>query len=84
MVKTVIDYSFFKQKKIIFDETAYSLIGHTISGAYKTVSKIIGTVMKILASMTLDKQYQQDRQIRINRTIKNLKEGIEIGFRNLL
>ena len=63
--------------------TAYSLIGHTISGVYKTVNKIIGTLMKILSSFTLDQKYQQERQVRLNRTIKNVKEGIQIGLYNL-
>jgi len=36
---------------------AFSLITHAIKGSLKTVNKIISTVMKLLANLTLDKKY---------------------------
>ncbi|KAL4465070.1 hypothetical protein ABPG72_009448 [Tetrahymena utriculariae] len=61
---------------------AVNLISSSISGVYKTINKIIGTIMKLLASFTLHKQYIHGRQIRLNRTIKNVKEGVIIGLKN--
>ncbi|EAR98069.2 PH domain protein, putative (macronuclear) [Tetrahymena thermophila SB210] len=61
---------------------AVNLISSSISGVYKTINKIIGTIMKLLASFTLHKQYIHSRQIRLNRTIKNVKEGVIIGLKN--
>ena len=40
-----------------FVSGAVSLIGHSIQGVYKTVNKILGTIMKLLASITFDKKY---------------------------
>lgn len=67
-----------------FAKGAFSLIGHSISGVYKTVNKILGTIMKLLASVTMDKKYIQERQNRLNRTIKNWREGVVIGLKNLM
>lgn len=40
---------------------AMSLIHHSITGVYKTVNMILGTIMKLLASITFDKLYIQQR-----------------------
>jgi vacuolar protein sorting-associated protein 13A/C len=44
-----------------FVSGAMSLIQHSISGVYKTINKILGTIMKILASFTFDKRYIHER-----------------------
>lgn len=36
--------------------------------------------MKILANITFDKKYIQQRQNKLNRTIKNFKEGVILIF----
>jgi vacuolar protein sorting-associated protein 13A/C len=57
-----------------------SFIKHSISGVYLTINKILGTIMKLLASITFDKRYIHERQNRLNRTIKNFKEGVKYIF----
>lgn len=61
---------------------AVTLIHTSITGVYKTVNKILGTIMRLLDRITLDKKYMAERSNRLNRTIKNFKEGIIIGFTN--
>ncbi|CAD8085165.1 unnamed protein product [Paramecium sonneborni] len=61
---------------------AVTLIHTSITGVYKTVNTIIGTIMKILDQMTLDKKYMSERSNRLNRAIKNFREGLIIGFTN--
>jgi len=61
---------------------AVTLIHTSITGVYKTVTKILGAIMRILDQITLDKKYMSERTNRLNRTIKNFKEGIIIGFTN--
>ena len=38
--------------------------------------------MKILSNVTLDNQYIHERQNRMNRALKNIKEALYFGFKN--
>lgn len=60
-----------------------SLISHSVSGLYKTITKILSSIMKILASMTLDDKYIHERSNKMNRAIKNINEAFVIGLSNL-
>jgi hypothetical protein len=52
-----------------------NLIMITVQSIWQTVNKILGTIMRIIASITLHTQYVNRRQNLLNRHIKNIKDG---------
>ncbi|EGR32997.1 PH domain protein [Ichthyophthirius multifiliis] len=67
-----------------FAQGALTLVQNTIQSVYKTIKNITGFFARIIVKMTFHKRYQQDRQIKINRQIKSLHDGLIIGGKNLI
>ncbi|KAL4464468.1 hypothetical protein ABPG72_021161 [Tetrahymena utriculariae] len=63
---------------------AISLVQNSISSIYKAARNISGFIMRVISKITFHKQYLQDRSIRVNRQIKNIKDGFQIGCKNFL
>ena len=76
----------YRNKKSIKDlyqvsmECSSSLIG----GLFLLAYKMMATVGRILATITLDKMYKKQRSYLMNKSIKNLRNGLTISIKLLL
>lgn len=59
-----------------------SLVKRSVSSIFMTASKISGSLGKGLAALSMDEEYQREREMRRNKPL-HLGEGIAVGISEL-
>ncbi|CAD8204171.1 unnamed protein product [Paramecium pentaurelia] len=63
---------------------ATSLVSHTVSGVFNSVKNVVGTISSGLSKVTMDENYQQQRQIQNQQQARNVTSGIQEGSVSLV
>ncbi|CAK64571.1 unnamed protein product (macronuclear) [Paramecium tetraurelia] len=61
-----------------------SLVSHTVSGVFNSVKNVVGTISSGLSKVTMDDNYQQQRQIQNQQQARNVSSGIQEGSVSLV
>lgn len=64
-------------------EGSASLVTNTISGAFNSVSKITGSASSGIAALSMDKQYQKQREKMMSKKPKHIVDGIGMGVKSI-